>query len=90
MFNIHLLTFLTTDETGNMRSKLAVFDIDGTLAEIQQPTKLEASKKLRDSEKLGAKIVLMSGKNVSYLLGFARGIGVRPVFVIVESGCLVF
>jgi hydroxymethylpyrimidine pyrophosphatase-like HAD family hydrolase len=64
MFNIHLLTFLTTDETGNMRSKLAVFDIDGTLAEIQQPTKLEASKKLRDSEKLGAKIVLTSGKNV--------------------------
>jgi HAD superfamily hydrolase (TIGR01484 family) len=73
-----------------MSFKLIVFDVDGTLAEIHQPTKLEVSKKLRDLEKLGAKIVLTSGKNVSYLLGFARGIGVRPVFVIAESGCLVF
>ena len=73
-----------------MSFKLAVFDVDGTLAEIHRPAKLEVSRKLRDLEKLGAKIVLASGKNVSYLLGFARGIGVEPVFVIAESGCLVF
>jgi hydroxymethylpyrimidine pyrophosphatase-like HAD family hydrolase len=90
MFNIHLLTFLTTVETGNMSFKLAVFDVDGTLAGIHQPTNLEVSKKLRNLEKLGAKIVLASRKNVSYLLGFARGIGARPVFVIAESGFLVF
>jgi hypothetical protein len=46
MFNIHLLTFLTIDETGNMSFKLAVFDVDGILAEIHQPTKLKVSKKL--------------------------------------------
>jgi HAD superfamily hydrolase (TIGR01484 family) len=73
-----------------MSFKLAVFDVDGTLAEIHRPAKLDVSRKLRDLEKLGAKIVLASGKNVSYLLGFARGIGVKPVFVIAESGCLVF
>jgi len=60
MFNTQLLTFLTTDEAGNMSFKLAVFDVDGTLAEIHRPTKLEVSKKLRDLEKLGAKIVPFS------------------------------
>ncbi len=46
---------LAINEAGNMSFKLAVFDVDGTLAEIHRPAKLEVSRKLRDPEKLGAK-----------------------------------
>jgi len=73
-----------------MTLRLAVFDLDGTLAKVGQPAKLEVSRKLRKLERLGIKIVFASGKNVSYLRGFARGIGVNPVFIIAENGCLVF
>ena len=73
-----------------MRYKMVVFDVDDTLTRINHPIELEVSKRLRDLERKGIKIVFASGKNISYLLGFARGVGVKGSFIIGENGCVLF
>ena len=67
-----------------------VFDVDGTIVDVGRPINTKVSKRLRKLERRGHKIVLASGKNISYLQGFVRGIGIRGSYFIGENGCVVF
>jgi hydroxymethylpyrimidine pyrophosphatase-like HAD family hydrolase len=56
-----------------MKIKLAVFDIDGTLALTEDTIPPHISERLRSLENCGLQIVLISGRTASYLAGLARG-----------------
>lgn len=73
-----------------MGCRLIVFDVDGTLVEIGQPVRADVAEKLQNLENRGIQIALASGKNLSYLLGLARGMGIKSALVIGENGCVVF
>ena len=49
-----------------------IFDLDGTLAKVGEPTPPEAVLLLKKLEEKGARIVLSSGKPTFYLCGFAH------------------
>ncbi|MFX1295306.1 MAG: HAD-IIB family hydrolase [Promethearchaeota archaeon] len=68
---------------------MIVFDIDGTIAEAGEPVEYSVAEKIRNLEQKNIQIVLASGKNNSYLTGFARGIGLRNLFIIAENGCVI-
>jgi HAD superfamily hydrolase (TIGR01484 family) len=70
--------------------KLAVFDIDNTLAKINKPLSQNVAEKLRKLQNVGIKVALISGKPASYIRGFARGAGLRDVLIAGENGGVVF
>jgi HAD superfamily hydrolase (TIGR01484 family) len=73
-----------------MDIKLVALDVDGTIAEPSEPVKKEIAEKLQNLEDRGVRIVLASGKNLSYLSGLARGMGIKNPLVIAENGCVIF
>ncbi|WP_256364959.1 MULTISPECIES: HAD family hydrolase [unclassified Dehalobacter] len=70
--------------------KLAVFDIDGTLAPTDDPITAQVACKLRSLERQGIRIVFISGRTTSYLAGLARGIGICQPLVAGENGGVIF
>lgn len=70
--------------------RLAVFDIDGTLAATEEVIESGVSLRLRGIEEQGVKIILISGRTASYLAGLARGIGLKSPLVAGENGGVIF
>ena len=69
--------------------KLAVFDLDDTLAPVGRgiaPQNLELLKQLEDS---GVRIALSSGKPTYYLCGFLRQLGLKQPIMIGENGIVI-
>lgn len=73
-----------------MGFKLAVFDVDGTLAGTEEVIPPHIGVKLRTLESKGLRIILISGRTPSYLAGLARGIGIRKPIVAGENGGVIF
>jgi hydroxymethylpyrimidine pyrophosphatase-like HAD family hydrolase len=73
-----------------MTIRLAVFDIDGTLAETDEAILPSVAEKLRSFENRLERLVLISGRTASYLAGLARGIGIRKPLVAGENGGVIF
>lgn len=65
--------------------KLLIFDIDGTLCDINQPIGQELVITLQDISKRHH-IVLASGKPFGYIAGFIRQLGLDNCMVIGENG----
>ncbi len=63
-----------------------IFDLDGTLAKVGEPTPPKAVQYLKQLEEKGARIVLSSGKPTFYLCGFARQLGITNPILIGENG----
>ncbi len=68
---------------------LLVFDIDGTLVEPKEQINLTVIQLLRKLQEK-AKIAIASGKNISYISGFARGIGLTDFIAVGENGAVIF
>ena len=66
--------------------KLAVFDLDGTLAPVGGPIDDQSVKLLKELEDLGIYIVISSGKTLYYLIGMFRQVGLRAPIFIGENG----
>lgn len=66
--------------------KLAVLDLDDTLAGIGQGISMEVADGLKQLEDEGIKICIISGKTVFYLSGFMRQVGLREPYLIGENG----
>lgn len=73
-----------------MAMKLMVFDVDGTLAKTEESIPPHIARKLRELERDGQQIVLISGRTASYLAGLARGMGLRNPLVAGENGGVLF
>ena len=73
-----------------MNYELIIFDVDGVIAEVGKPVERTTAELLVNLEKKGLRIAFASGKNISYLLGLARGIGLSKPLVIGENGCVIF
>jgi hydroxymethylpyrimidine pyrophosphatase-like HAD family hydrolase len=72
-----------------MLPHLFVFDVDGTLAAINQPVSDELVCALRTLSRQH-RVVLASGKPFCYLAGFARQLGLSDCAVIAENGALAY
>ena len=66
--------------------KLAVLDLDDTLAGIGQGISQELCDGLKQLEDEGVKICIISGKTVFYLSAFMRQVGLREPYLIGENG----
>jgi len=73
-----------------MTIRLAVFDIDGTLAATEESIPPHIGVKLRFFENQGLRIAFISGRTASYLAGLARGIGIGKPLVAGENGGVIF
>lgn len=73
-----------------MSIRLAVFDIDGTLAKTDEPVPAHIGERLRRLEDRKVRIVLISGRTASYLAGLARGMGLKKPLVAGENGGVIF
>ena len=73
-----------------MPYRILLLDIDGVLSKHGEPVRIEVINKLKElSKKL--EIIPISGKNVSYLEGLFRGIGIIPKCIVGENGgCIYF
>lgn len=69
--------------------KLAVFDLDGTLASLGQPMEQAAVEKLRLLEDRGVRIAVCSGKHTYYLCGFMRQVGLKAPVLVGENGAVI-
>jgi len=69
--------------------KYVIFDLDGVLAPIGKPVSDKTRKELKKIEK-NANIVIASGKNLDYLMGFSRYLGIHPIALIGENGATIF
>lgn len=69
--------------------KLAVFDLDGTLAELGKGILQEDIELLKQLEKIGVRIVVCSGKPAYYLCGFMRQVGLKHPILIGENGATI-
>lgn len=67
--------------------KMAVFDIDDTLAFVGQPILDENVKLLKEIEEAGIKIAISSGKSIYYQIGMFRQAGLKNPVFIGENGC---
>jgi len=70
--------------------KLAVFDLDGTLAPPGKSVAGSVARRLRELEARGLWIAIASGKDYEYLLSQAEKVGLRNALIIAENGCIVF
>ncbi|MGN1031022.1 MAG: HAD family hydrolase [Butyricicoccaceae bacterium] len=66
--------------------KLAVIDLDDTLAGIGEGISVEVADGLKQLEESGVKICIISGKTVFYLSGFMRQVGLKEPYLIGENG----
>ena len=69
-------------------TKLVVFDLDNTLAELGKGITSANIDKLKQIEALGIQIAICSGKPVSYLCGFMRQVGLESPILIGENGAV--
>ncbi len=70
--------------------KLAVFDIDDTLAGINKPIPSRVLKLLKKLYGQGTQLCLASGKPTDNIHGFVRQTGLQDVIVIGENGYLTY
>jgi HAD superfamily hydrolase (TIGR01484 family) len=73
-----------------MEIKLIIFDVDNTLATPNMPINSPIVKSLRKIELKGIRIVLISGKPVSYLSGLARQLRLREPILSGENGAIIY
>lgn len=66
--------------------KLVVFDIDGTLAELNKPIPNHVIENLKDLQRSGLRLCLSSGKPAAYISGLCRQLGLDDIIVIGENG----
>ena len=66
--------------------KLAVFDLDGTLAEIKEGSTVNTVLALKELENSGIRIAVSSGKPAFYLCGYLRQIGLKNPILVGENG----
>lgn len=66
--------------------RLAVFDLDGTLAEIGEGSTENTVSILKELEEKGVRIAISSGKPSFYLCGYLRQIGLKNPIMIGENG----
>ncbi len=66
--------------------KLAVFDLDNTLAKIGKGISYGDIELLRELEQKGVRIAICSGKPAYYLCGFLRQVELREPILIGENG----
>lgn len=69
--------------------KLIALDLDGTLAAPGEATALEDVQKLKELERRGIKLAVVSGKPVYYLTGFLRQMGLQTPIMAGESGAVI-
>ena len=69
--------------------KLAVFDLDGTLAGLGKPVEPAVVEKLRELEASGVRIAVCSGKPTYYLCGFLRQVGLNAPILVGENGAVI-
>ena len=68
--------------------KLAIFDLDDTLAEIGKPILPENLSLLKELEKSGMQTAVASGKPIYYLCGLMRQVGLEHPALIGENGAV--
>jgi HAD superfamily hydrolase (TIGR01484 family) len=73
----------------NMKFRLIVFDVDGTLTSFDEPVSRNVILTLKYLENLGIRIALSSGKHLPYLEGIARDLEIRRPIIIAENGCAI-
>ncbi|NVM52617.1 MAG: HAD family phosphatase [Candidatus Helarchaeota archaeon] len=66
--------------------QLVAMDLDGTLADLNQPIQLETVKLLQQLQKEEVKLILTSGKPTSYLSGLVRQVGLKNMILIGDNG----
>lgn len=69
--------------------KLAVFDLDGTLAELGKAVEPETVVLLQKLEAAGARVAVCSGKPTYYLCGFLRQVGLKDPILVGENGAVI-
>ena len=69
--------------------KYIIFDLDGVLAPIGVPMSDKTRNELKKIQKM-VKIIIASGKNIDYLMGFSRALGIKPIALIGENGGRIF
>lgn len=69
--------------------KLAVFDLDGTLAPLGKGISREDIRLLREIEQRGVRVALCSGKPCYYLCGLVRQVGLERPILIGENGAVI-
>lgn len=70
--------------------RILLLDVDGVLSRYGEPIKPGIANRLRKLSKK-IEIIPISGKNISYLEGLFRGIGITPKCIIGENGgCIYF
>lgn len=69
--------------------KLAVFDLDNTLADLGKGITAENVKLLKKLEQSGVKIAICSGKPTYYLCGFMRQVELKDCILIGENGAVI-
>ena len=68
--------------------RLAVFDLDGTLADIDAPVRARTLAGLKGLEARGVRIALCSGKPSAHLCGLLRQAGLPEAIVMGENGAV--
>lgn len=66
--------------------KLAVFDLDGTIALHDNPIFDYTEEHLKQIESAGVKLAFISAKPASYVTGFVRNIGLKDAIIGGENG----
>ena len=69
--------------------KLAVFDLDNTLAKLGEGIKRADIELLKKIEEKGVQIAICSGKPVDYLCGFLRQVELNSPILIGENGAVI-
>lgn len=69
--------------------KLAVFDLDGTLADLGKGIPEANVRLLKKLEAMGVRIAISSGKPTEYLCGMLRQIGLQDPIMIGENGAAI-
>jgi hydroxymethylpyrimidine pyrophosphatase-like HAD family hydrolase len=73
-----------------MQYKMIVFDVDGTIADFGAPVTLKTIKAINTLNDHHIRIIFASGKNISYIMGLSRGIGLPLEAGIGENGAVYF
>ena len=69
--------------------RLAVFDLDNTLAKVGKAVLPEDVALLRALERKGVRIAVCSGKPTYYLCGFLRQVGLEEPILVGENGAVI-
>ena len=72
-----------------MMIKLAIFDLDNTLAPIGKGTPQKAVKQLKTIENSGIRVAVCSGKPTFYSCGFMRQMDLEQPILIGENGAVI-